>query len=194
MTTPKLTPVDVARVVVDASPLIGLAKAARFGVLQQLFCKVTCKVTVTEAVRDEVRAGHNLPGSAELEAAVDAGWLEIVTTSPSPIFADLGAGEAATLTYASETNALVLMDDKAGRLRARTHRLDVVTIIGVLIAAKRKGFVDAIGPLFDLMREQDFYLSDKDIEDALDQVGETRETGARRLARHGVNGRDPKAL
>ena len=53
-------------------PLISLAKAARFGVLQQLFCKVT----VTEAVRDEVRAGHNLPGSAELEAAVDAGWLD----------------------------------------------------------------------------------------------------------------------
>ncbi len=156
------------RVVVDASPLIGLAKAARFGVLQQLFCKVA----VAEAVRDEVRAGHNLPGKAELEAAVDAGWLEIVTTSTSPIFADLGAGEAATLTYASETHALVLMDDKAGRLRARTHGLDVVTIIGVLVAAKRKGFVDAIGPLFDLMRERDFYLSDKDIQDALDQVGE----------------------
>ena len=71
------------------------------------------------------------------------------------------------------------MDDQAGRSRARLHQLDVMTVVGVLIAAKRKGFVEAIRPLFDKMRECDFHVSDKVIQDALDQVGETRETGVR---------------
>lgn len=165
------TDFDAKKVVIDASPIIGLSKAGRFDLLQQIFGKVV----VTKAVRDEILAGGNLPGAAEIEAAVEAGWVEIVTAEASPRFADLGAGEAATLTYASETHALVLMDEQAGRSRARSHQLDVdvMTVVGVLIAAKRKGFVEAIRPLFDKMRARDFHVSHKVIQDALDQVGET---------------------
>lgn len=169
------TDFDTKNVVIDASPIIGLSKAGRFDILRQIFSKVA----VTEAMRDEVLAGGNLPCATEIKAAVETGWVEIVTAETSPSFADLGAGEAATLTYASETHALVLMDDQAGRSRARLHRLDVMTVVGVLIAAKRKGFVEAIRPLFDKMRERDFHISDKVIQAALDQVGETRETGVR---------------
>lgn len=169
------TDFDAKKVVIDASPIIGLSKAGRFDLLQQIFGKVV----VTKAVRDEILAGGNLPGAGEIEAAVEAGWVEIVTAEASPRFADLGAGEAATLTYASETHALVLMDEQAGRSRARLHQLDVMTVVGVRIAAKRKGFVKAIRPLFDKMRARDFHVSHKVIQDALDQVGETRETDVR---------------
>ena len=166
---------DTKNVVIDASPIIGLSKAGRFDILRQIFGKVA----VTEAVRDEVLVGGNLPGAAETKAAVEVGWVEIVTAETSSSFADLGVGEAATLTYASEPPALVLMDDQAGRSRARLHQLDVMTVVGVLIVAKRRDFVEAIRPLFDKMRECDFHVSDKVIQDALDQVGETRETGVR---------------
>ena len=46
-------------VAADASPLIGLASAGAFELLRMLFRQVT----VTGAVRDEVLAGGDLPGS-----------------------------------------------------------------------------------------------------------------------------------
>jgi len=48
-------------VAADASPLIGLAAAGAFSLLRDLFGRVT----VTEAVRDEVQAGleANVPSS-----------------------------------------------------------------------------------------------------------------------------------
>ena len=47
-------------VAADASPLIGLAAAGAFDLLRRLFGEVT----VTNAVRDEVLAGRELPGGS----------------------------------------------------------------------------------------------------------------------------------
>ena len=162
------------RVIVDASPLIGLAKVGRFDLLRYIFGKIV----VTKAVCAEVMVRDDLPGAAELKVAVASGWAETVNTEIDRCFANLGAGEAATLTFAKKNSALVLMDDEAGRLHAETYQLDVITTVGVLIAAKRMGLVDAIGSIFDNMRECGFHLSDELVQDALDQVGERPETGA----------------
>lgn len=76
------------RVAADASTLIGLATAGQFELLQRVFGTVD----VTGAVRDEVGARKSLPGAAELESAVEGGWVSIVPVEADPIFADLGAG------------------------------------------------------------------------------------------------------
>ncbi|MDE0227483.1 MAG: hypothetical protein OXJ62_01340 [Spirochaetaceae bacterium] len=63
-------------VAADASPLIGLAAAGGFDLLRGLFGRLT----ITNTVRDEVLAGGDLPGAAELAAAIRDGWIEIVHT------------------------------------------------------------------------------------------------------------------
>ena len=156
--------------VLDASVAIGLSKIGRFGLLQKIFGKVA----VTETVLHEVLAKEGLPGAPEVKEATDAGWAEVVTVETDPSFSNLGAGEAATLTYARKTGAPALLDDKVARSHASTHQLRVFGTAGVLIAAKRKGFVDVIAPLLDELRKRSFHLSDSVVQDALAEAGERR--------------------
>ena len=85
-------------VAADASPLIGPAAAGGFDLLRRLFGQLT----VTDTVRDEVLAGGDLPGAAELAAAIRDGWIQVEhTPEAKAAFADLDAGESSTLTPAA---------------------------------------------------------------------------------------------
>ena len=92
----------------------------------------------------------------------------------NPSFSNLGAGEAATLTHASTTRALALLDDLAARSHALAHGLPVLGTVGVLIDAKRKGFVELIEPLLHELRRRNFRISHRVIQDALAEAGERR--------------------
>ena len=157
-------------VAADASPLIGLASAGAFGLLRELFHKVT----VTAAVRDEVLAGGELPGAPELEAAIRDGWIEVVPNCRDPEFVDLGAGESSTLAFARShpSACLVLMDDPLGRSHARAHGLAVTGVAGVLLAARKAGLVDSIRPFFERLERSEFRLSNEIVRAILEQAGE----------------------
>lgn len=161
---------DEKSVVADASPLIGLAIAGLFELLRKLFGKVE----VTDAVRDEVCVRDDLPGAAELKAAVKAGWIAVVPVEANPTFADLGKGEASTLTYASEVGALVLMDDLAARSRAAEQGLDFLGVGGALLMAKRQGFVTEIRPLIEKLKQGGFHLSDAVVRQLLVEAREVQ--------------------
>lgn len=131
----------------DASPLIGLAAAAVFDLLHDLFGNVT----ITKAVRDEVIAGGELPGASKLTAAIEAGWIEVVRNpSGANRFPELDAGEASTLALAfkHQGECLVLMHALAGRAYAREHGITVTGLAGVLLASKRVRLVKRIRPFF----------------------------------------------
>ena len=85
-------------VTADASPLIGLAAAGGFDLLRKLFGRLR----ITDTVRDEVLAGGELPGAAELTEAIRQGWIEVEhTRADAGVLADLDAGESSTLTLAA---------------------------------------------------------------------------------------------
>ena len=160
-------------VVADASPLIGLASAGAFDLLRRLFGQVA----VTAAVRDEVLAGGDLPGSREIAEAIEEGWIKVETALPDQRkFADLGAGEASTLALACAypDQCLVLMDEPLGRVHARAHGLAVTGLDGVLLAARRAGFIPAIRPFFERLEGSGFRLSREVIRTILEQAGETQ--------------------
>ena len=155
--------------VVDASVVIGLSKIGRFHLLRQLFTTVV----VAEAVLDEVLAKEDAPGAAEVKEAIDAGWMEVVAVETDPSFSNLGAGEAATLTYARTTSALAVLDDQVARSHALKHQVPVSRTVNMLIAAKHEGFVDMIEPLLDKLRSRNFHLSEDVVQDALAEAGES---------------------
>ena len=156
--------------VVDASVVIGLSKIGRFHLLRQVFAMAV----VTQAVLDEVLAKEDAPGAAEIKEAIDGGWVEVVAAETDPSFSNLGAGEAATLTYACTTGALAVLDDHVARSHALKHQVPVSRTVNVLIAAKHKGFVDVIEPLLDELRKRNFHLSEDVVQDALAEAGESR--------------------
>ena len=158
-----------ALVIADASPLIGLAGIDAFDLLRELFGRVT----VTEAVYSEVLAGVDLPGAAELEAAVEAGWVDVVPVAVNAEFADLGAGEACTLSLAMQHAAcLVLMDESLGRDYAKEHGIPVAGLVGILLGAKRDGLIPEIRPFVDRLADSDFRVSEGIVQEVLAQAGE----------------------
>ncbi len=77
----------------------------------------------------------------------------------------LGQGEAEAIVLAQECRAdLILLDEKLGRAAAEHLGLRVTGLIGVLIEAKRRGFVDDAAALAELIRSRGVWLADSLIE------------------------------
>lgn len=107
-----------------------------------------------------------------------AEWIERRPVSKASLLylslrGELDPGEAAALVLATEVSAdLVLMDDLPGRHAARRLELSVKGTLGVIVAAKRQGLVEAVRPLVQALQKQGARLSPRVIQRALRVAGE----------------------
>ncbi|MBL8253565.1 MAG: DUF3368 domain-containing protein [Candidatus Competibacter sp.] len=159
-------------VISNTSPLTNLAAIGQFDLLRSLYGQLR----IAEAVWQELNAqGRSWPGCAEVAAAH---WIERRAVQNRPLVMALrerlDAGEAETIALAVEcTPPLVLMDEKEGRRSARRFGLKTVGVVGVLIEAKGRGLIGAVGPLLERLRQDaGFFLSDRVMQDARAFCGE----------------------
>jgi uncharacterized protein len=138
-------------VVSNASPLIALIRIGQLDLLRQLYSEII----IPEAVWHEVVVeGADQPGA---EVVSSASWIvrRIVTNRPlvHGLQQELDAGEAEAIALAVEIDdALLLMDERLGRDTARHFGIRYTGVVGVLIDAKHKGFIQAIQPHLDALR------------------------------------------
>lgn len=151
-------------VVSDTSPITALMSIGRIELLPKLFTEVF----VPEAVHAELLRSHStLPD-----------WLQ--TRSVSSLAAVAGfartvdAGEAEAIALAKELHAdRLLIDERKGRRLAQAEGLQVIGLLGVVLLAKRKGFIsDARHLIEQLVNEAGVYLDPDLINSALQTVGE----------------------
>lgn len=156
--------------VVNASPLIVLAKVGQLGLIEKL-CDASL---IPDAVAEELMAG---PESDPARQAVAAGWGRRVSPRQCPsslVEWGLGAGETAVLAVALEhPGCLALLDDAAARAAARTLGVATMGTLGVIVRAKLRGLIpSAAQPLRDI-RKAGLYLDDKIIHAVLHRIGES---------------------
>jgi predicted nucleic acid-binding protein len=156
--------------VIDASPLIYLARAERLDLLQIL----APEIQVPLAVAKEVLLRG--PGDAAARALADTSWLRQVDPGVPParlIAWDLGPGETEVLAWAlGHPGSLVLMDDLAGRRCAGVLGFECTGTLGLVLRAKKTGKVAAARPVVDRLRSAGMYLSDRVLNRALALVDE----------------------
>lgn len=155
----------------DASPLIGLSLVDGLGWLESLF-GVVC---ITNGVADELLPGSNKPGEVGIAAAIAEGSIRIVEDVwAEPAFPTLDEGEASTLRAAvnQEGPCLVIIDETAGRAVASELGLTVTGVVGVIIAARRRGLIASAKNVFEALLKHDFRLADTLIDAALKSLGE----------------------
>jgi predicted nucleic acid-binding protein len=155
----------------DASPLIGLSLVDGLGWLESLF-GVVC---ITDVVADELLPRSNKPGEAEIAAAIAEGSIRIVEDVWTELtFPTLDEGEASTLRAAvnQKRPCLVIIDETAGRTVARELGLTVTGVVGVIIAARRRGLIASAKKVFEALLKHDFRLADTLIDAALRSLGE----------------------
>jgi uncharacterized protein len=159
-------------VVADAGPLIAFGRLDKFSLLAAIFDGVI----VPRVVFEETQARSDLPDALAIRSAVQTGALKVVEsgTERADVVAEieLGEGEAAAITLAAKLGYGLLIDDLQGRAAAAHLRLRVIGTIGVLVLARERGLIPALGPVLNALRASGYYLSDALIEAAMQHVGE----------------------
>lgn len=161
-------------VVTDTSPVINLAAVGRLHLLEQLYGQIQ----LPSAVFHEIAVvGSGQPGADEVQTLT---WLKTCSVTNRALVAALGAdldlGEAEALALAVESRAdLLLMDERRGRAMAVRLGLKTVGLLGLVVEAKRRGFVPAVKPVLDdLIVRAGFWVAEPLYQRVLLAAGEQR--------------------
>jgi len=149
--------------VVDASPLILLAKAG----LVELLPRLVARLVIPAAVRHEIITKRPDPASLWLEGA-GAEWVREIGELDSEISAwDLGNGENEVLTWAKRNPSFeCILDDREARNCAKVLNLKCRGSLGVVIHAKRGGFISDADPYIDALLAAGYFVEAEIIEEA----------------------------
>ena len=145
-------------IVVDASPLIVLAKLQRLGLLNDLYGEVLMGSVVKAETIDAGRAVHAL-GVEQLEVAMEDGWLQTVrlTVEERDLMqrlterSRLDQGEAEAIALASVRRLRLIVDDKEARSVAAASGVEHLGTAGTLLEAYLRQYLD-LGELEVMLR------------------------------------------
>lgn len=143
--------------VVNASPLIALAKVGRL----DLLLNEGRRLIVPEAVAQEIFAG---PPNDPARRALENGFglpFQSNKVDVDVLAWSLGAGESSVLTVARSLEALAILDDRDARVAARTLGIRLTGTLGIVIQGAREGRVASAVGLIRELREAGLRLQDR---------------------------------
>ena len=113
-----------------------------------------------------------------MAALTAAAWITVQLAQDTPaaqlLREELDAGKSAAIILATELRAyLVLVDERAATRKARALGLSVIGTLGVLLLGKRAAHLSAIKPLLNVLRENDFRMSNSLYDQVLRDAGES---------------------
>lgn len=161
---------EPVRRIVNASPLILLAKVGRLDLLRA----GVPEVVVPDAVVREVGVrGPTDPVSLEVGRTA---WLQIRPAPPTPpsvLAWGLGAGESSVLSVAlTDSECEAILDDREARRCAQALGIGCRGTLGLVLLAKQLGLLPSARPVVDHLRRVGLYLTDDLADQALALVGE----------------------
>ena len=129
-------------VVSDSSPLIALSSVDRLDLMQRLFDTVIIPVSVRDEVMGTAaKIAEELPTFIHVESVVAELPVRFLKMN-------LHAGESEAIALALERGIQgIILDDKLAREIAAELGLKVIGTLGLLILAKRKGFLSEVRPV-----------------------------------------------
>ena len=158
-------------VVIDSSPLIGLAIVDGLAWLPKLFDVVF----LPESVKQEVLPGKAARGEQAIAQAIVAGWLKVWPEAITPqLEIDLDAGETdcINLGLSHVDGVLIIMDERAGRAVAKEKGLRVIGTAAIIGLAKKQGLIPSARVVFEVLHASDFRISAAVINQVLVSVNE----------------------
>ena len=166
-------------VVSDSGPFIHLATISQFALLPRYFQSV---VTIQEVYDEVVTQGRELPGSQELAAACETGFVRLIEIDHPQLVAELRQSappklsdiDVTVLALAIEQQLPLLSDDEPLRTFAKMRVRIVSGTIGILIQARLDGVIPALKPILDQLIAAGFHLNPQGpvYRDALQRVSE----------------------
>jgi predicted nucleic acid-binding protein len=140
--------------------------------LQKLFGEIL----IPQAVFDEAVTMGREDGGAKREVS-SAPWVKVLAVrdklAVDVLLDELDAGEAETIVLARELNAdWTLMDERKGRRKLAQLGISRIGTIGILLEAKKAGFIAFVKPELELLRDRGFSISQSVIDSILNHANE----------------------
>ena len=157
-------------IVSDSSPLISFAILGILDILK----KTTEKIVVPTAVYEEISIPQE-PYSKEIAMFLKDKVIPVENRVAVKLLEkEVDPGEAEAIVLALEKSiADILIDDPKGRRTASSHGLYPIGTIGVLIQAKKNGYISQIKPLLDRLIRNRIRIGDSLYQKALKLARET---------------------
>jgi predicted nucleic acid-binding protein len=160
----------VHEAICDTSPIQYLHQIGFLHLLAEFYTRIIAPPAVVDELERGRAIGVDLPDVRALP------WLTILAPEgldKVPTAADLGAGEKEVLALGIEVpGAVVILDERLGRLHAAALKLSFTGTLGILLRAKVEGRIPRIEPLLEHLGRLGFRLSAKTHAAVLRQAGE----------------------
>lgn len=159
------------KVVVNTTPLIALSHVEQLGILKKLYGRII----IPEAVYRELSVKTESICKKAVDSSLD--WIRVDKIrnqmAKTMYKTQLHDGEVEVMILAKEIAAdVVIIDDANAKKHAKYLQLPVTGTLGVLIKAKKNGYIAELKPILLQMVEKGIYLSQELIVLCLEQVGE----------------------
>jgi len=161
------------KIVSDTGPIIGLAKIGKIILLRNIADEVIIPPMVYKELFGKIG-----PESNEIDQALNTFIMVkrdmAVEEAVKIELAGLGEGEKQAIGLASrlDNDVILLLDDRAGREVAARLNIFTTGLIGLLLVAKEKGFVESVGTLIIELRNNGYWLLDDIMKTAIKLAGE----------------------
>jgi predicted nucleic acid-binding protein len=158
----------------DTSPISALAILGRLSLMKQQFGDVL----IPKGVHRELEQLTDPIARKSIDEASREGWLRIVPCKDKDLVATLALtldeGEAEAIALSLEYSSCRLMiDEIEGRRVARNLKVPVVGTLGILLKARREGFIASMSEEVRALRQKaGFFISPQLERDFLREAGE----------------------
>lgn len=150
--------------IADTSPLLALARIDALALLPKLFEQVL----LTDSVWRECTAKPERQDAFRIIAAEQQKLIKRVADPEVRAgLAGLDRGEQTALELAWQRQAMVLLDERRGRLVAKANGIRVIGALGVLLLAKRQGLLPKVEPLLQQLKNSGYFLDEVTIANML---------------------------
>ena len=159
------------KVIVNTTPLIALCHVGQLDILKKIYGEIS----IPQAVYLELSEKKKSICKKQVDEALD--WIHVEKIenqmAKSMFKTQLHDGEVEVMILAKEKNAdTVIIDDANAKKHAKYLNLSVTGTLGVLIKAKRCGYISELKPIIQEMIDKNIYISEKLMKFCLEQVNE----------------------
>ena len=141
----------------NTSPIQYLHQLGLLDLLRRLGNPVIVPTAVVQELTEGRKVGVSLPELTEVS------WISVIRSASAgvlPLVTDLGPGEAEVLALGLERrDAVLVLDDAVARRTAHMLQLRHTGTLGLLLDAKRAGYIPSVTALVDRLQELGFRVA-----------------------------------
>ena len=154
-------------VVSDTTAISNLLQIEAIDLLRKLYGNVV----IPKSVEQELLVLETL--GFPIKDTLSAPWITVKSVQNQAIHeslaGELDQGEAESIALAIELQAdYLLIDEKKGRQVARENELQIIGTLGIIIEARRRGYLSSVRKIMDELREIGFWISEKLYQEVLE--------------------------